>query len=307
MARGNAWLVTFAASVVVGGVVLAPVSGTRMRLATLDPNLATLLASAALAALGVLAALATKRLTKSQTVAAAIVLSAVLSRRVISLAYARLPAITCAPDMPLVTQTGSELDRLVLDRLLSESLAHPDGDGQHLNTGAFRGSRGFVLKFNREGVARLGEEPWRFLLPFFERVRDAEASAYVLNLLVIPPATAVGAAAEEAIALHVDNSVATSSHIEFLAHSVSVLYLAVPSRFTGGEVQLWRPQPASLTANEMGALAHRLRPAASIRRRHALAISRQAFLAYSHELPLAGRRQRRGATSSSSGATCATA
>jgi hypothetical protein len=125
------------------------------------------------AALGLVGAVLMGRLHARQAAAGAVLLTAVIGSRVMTLLESGTPLISCLPDQPLYTQLGSGLDPSVRSHLLAESLARPEAAGQHLESRAFKHSRGFVLKFNREGAAHLHDGPWAFLRPFFERVCGA--------------------------------------------------------------------------------------------------------------------------------------
>lgn len=209
-------------------------------------------------------AVASEKIKLGQAAAGAIVVYAAVGARTMALLNARVPIISCFPDMPLFTQEGSNLGARVLSIILAESLTHPEGMGQHLDQKAFKRSRGFVLKFNHDGAARLYDPttPWHFLLPFFERVRDPEATAFVLNVLVVSPTPSNST--DAAVALHIDNTVAISSDHEFIAHTVSVLYLAVPDLFSGGTLELFAPQPSTLSIGEMARAVRDQRPEALI-------------------------------------------
>lgn len=88
---------------------------------------------------------------------------------------------------------------------------------------------GLVLKFSADGARRLSEEgdgAYAFLAPFFESVRDPEANAFVLNVLIIPPSDDV---ANPAVSVHLDDAVSVNSARLYNAYSVTVLYLHVPA------------------------------------------------------------------------------
>ena len=63
--------------------------------------------------------------------------------------------ITCDDEMPLVQRSESLLSEDVLAELLRAATTHTaSNEGTSLNEG-FAGSRGFVLRFNREGAQEL--------------------------------------------------------------------------------------------------------------------------------------------------------
>lgn len=191
--------------------------------------------------------------------ASVMLLYGVLTARAMAKWDARSPIVTCEHHTNLVVQTGSGLDDRVRVKLLAEALAHPDGGGQHLTNDAFAGTRGFVLKFNEQGSAQLRDHasPWHFLLPFFDVARDPSSNAFVLNLLVVEALENDGGGADEEsgqhgrepVTVHIDNTVGIDSDYLFVAHSVSVLYLAVPEAQSGGVLQLFAPSPVWLHFN----------------------------------------------------------
>jgi len=90
-----------------------------------------------------------------------------------------------------------------------------------------------VLKFNQDGAKKLSDPThlngtYSFLAPYFERFRDREANAYVLNGLVVPPCAEAVTDTDFSVGIHVDNTVGIDSARLYMAHSVSVLYLDVP-------------------------------------------------------------------------------
>mmetsp|Transcript_2926 Transcript_2926/g.8652 ORF Transcript_2926/g.8652 Transcript_2926/m.8652 type:complete len:308 (-) Transcript_2926:179-1102(-) len=111
----------------------------------------------------------------------------------------------------------------------------------------FGSSRGFVVRFNAEGVDRFrADKRYAPMVPLFDRLRANESNAFVMNVLVIPPTPAqrdAGNASHtpHAIGCHIDQDVAIRVPIfvrTFTAHEVNVLYASVPDHMVGGELEL---------------------------------------------------------------------
>ena len=100
--------------------------------------------------------------------------------------------VTCAADQPLVRREDSELSEDTLMQLLEAATSHAAAEANLLNKETFAGSRGFVLRFNRDGARSLvanASHEFHFAAPFLNRARDPGANAFVLNVLIIPPAS----------------------------------------------------------------------------------------------------------------------
>lgn len=187
-----------------------------------------------------------KWLSPARLVLLAAPLAAAFASRASTKWDARRPIVSCLPEQDLVVRRGSGLSAGARASLLATLLAHPNATGQHLSHGAFAQSRGFVLKFNAEGgAANLGDAdgPWHFLEPFFDAARDPAANAFVLNALIVAPTAQSVMDDDDAIALHIDNTVGIDSDYNFIAHSVSVLYLTMPTGHSGGDLLLFPPSP----------------------------------------------------------------
>mmetsp|Transcript_92 Transcript_92/g.158 ORF Transcript_92/g.158 Transcript_92/m.158 type:complete len:294 (-) Transcript_92:94-975(-) len=115
---------------------------------------------------------------------------------------------------------------------------HPMITQNSLNHKNFQGTRGFVIKFNQNGVHQfLSHNSTQCLTPYFTAARNPAANAFVLNVLICEQAQTRG---EFAVGLHLDNTVGISFPVlSFLAHQVSVLYTFVPSSMKGGDLRLY--------------------------------------------------------------------
>ena len=190
------------------------------------------------------------------------------------------------PAQELVTLKKHAMSEHQLSSLRSHlEAALPSLEGQYLGRG-FANTRGFVLKFNTQGAAKLRDPDfmngtYSFLSPFFETFRDPAANAFVLNALVVPAGGSADEARDPAVGLHVDNTVGIDSARPrkrpgepqalasdtplppkvrlFLAHSVSVLYVTVPDGMEGGQLKLWsysnKPESAAELAAPEGSVS----------------------------------------------------
>ncbi|KAL1503566.1 hypothetical protein AB1Y20_012044 [Prymnesium parvum] len=134
----------------------------------------------------------------------------------------RAPVITCESSQPLVRtlrQALSEEELHALQHEIDQML--PTLTENNLGYG-FKKTRGFVLKFNRNGAKKLRD------LSFMN-------GTYRLSGSILRPFHS-----GPAVSLHVDDTVGINSVRKYLAHSVSVLYLSVPSSMIGGSLRLWR-------------------------------------------------------------------
>jgi len=118
--------------------------------------------------------------------------------------------------------------------------------------GSFRGSRGFAITFTLPGRAAL-ERRYPFLAPFLELALSGRAhralepwlsrrrarpiarprNAFYLNVLLVPGGGSIGR--------HTDATLREPSGApDAVPEQVTVLYLRVPERFEGGELNLYR-------------------------------------------------------------------
>ena len=110
-----------------------------------------------------------------------------------------------------------------------------------LDSGSFAGTRGFVVKFNKDGLDRfLTHDVYGCFRNVFQRLRHPDSNAWVFNALLCPEQTEADVRENTlAVGLHVDQTIAIDSHHDFFAHSVEVLYLQVAPDMIGGQLELW--------------------------------------------------------------------
>ena len=91
--------------------------------------------------------------------------------------------LTTEEDQPLVQLRHDYFDQATASVLRRCALNHPRVRSGVLYQGNFRGTRGFVCKFNAGGEKILREDDdMRCLLPLLDRVRDPLANAFVVNV-----------------------------------------------------------------------------------------------------------------------------
>ena len=175
-----------------------------------------------------------------------VALLAFLSFRQWSIYVDETQQISCTADQPLFTRAEGLFDASEREALLTTAIGHPLSHAHVMEdelSANFANTRGFVLKFNREGHEQLVNNEsiadLRFLLPFFDRVQDPEANSFVMNVVILAPDANASANAKPAIGLHVDDTVGIESARMWLAHSVSVLYLSIPVGMVGGALELY--------------------------------------------------------------------
>jgi len=185
-------------------------------------------------------------------------LVAFMTARRWSIMWAEVPIISCAPGQALYERHDGLFNPERKASLLDSILSHPSaqaGATEQLLSDAFAASRGFLLKFNREGLEQLkrheAHADMRFLMPYIDAVRDPHANAFVLNTVLIAPRNVSVEASEAteatvsgaAIKIHRDNTLGIDSARCWLAHSVSVYYLQVPEEMVGGALELYEELP----------------------------------------------------------------
>ena len=155
--------------------------------------------------------------------------------------------ISCEPEQPFVQIYKKYLDAWEYDALRECTLGHTKLHVQStLGQAAFEKTRGFVVKFNLDGVSSFLEHPdyGKCFGRLFEKMRLPEATAFVFKALLcdlsdyeewMKNSTAVG--------LHLDQTVGMR-HVQaghdFLAHQVNVLYVDIARDMVGGELELWK-------------------------------------------------------------------
>ena len=85
-----------------------------------------------------------------------LLLCAFLGARQLSIFWVDVPVTSCAADMPLIERTDSLFDEASRLSFLKTAVHHPLSASNQLSQ-QFVGSRGFVLKFNKDGAAQLSE------------------------------------------------------------------------------------------------------------------------------------------------------
>mmetsp|Transcript_50312 Transcript_50312/g.98423 ORF Transcript_50312/g.98423 Transcript_50312/m.98423 type:complete len:320 (-) Transcript_50312:577-1536(-) len=124
---------------------------------------------------------------------------------------------------------------------------------------AFSGTSGFVLEFNSGGIPDLGADG-RFscLAPYFDAVRDPDANAWVLNVVVCHASPPDDPDAPP-ISWHVDQSISVPPNLSnYAAHSVSVWYASVPEGMEGGELDIVKFSDRWLDRHGMASLRNYL-------------------------------------------------
>lgn len=147
---------------------------------------------------------------------------------------------TCHESQPLYTLepsvfTDDELAQLK-SNILNMSLVE-ESVTTTLNPTQFTYSRGFMLRFNLEGIPQLqDDERYQPLLPIFNKLRRDDTNAFVFNVLTAKSKTFQKAV----VGWHVDDTVGIDEDLDvsFVAHEVSVFYLQVPQDMEGGGLKL---------------------------------------------------------------------
>ena len=166
--------------------------------------------------------------------------------------------ITCTEEQPLVKIEENFLNFLEYEKLRKCTMEHPRLHiPSALSTGAFSKTRGFVVKFNKEGVDSFLNHPdyGDCFGDLFNKMRLPETNAYVFNALLCELSdydewrnnkTTVG--------LHLDQTVGLEglqSNHQFLAHQVNVLYVDVAPDMKGGELEGWRYMKGDLKVSDL--------------------------------------------------------
>ena len=163
--------------------------------------------------------------------------------------------ISCDDDQHLVKIQHDFLSEKEYQDLVQCTLQHPRLHGKNaLNDGAFSNTKGFVVKFNSQGVSRFVQHPdyADCFGSLFERLRLPDTNAFVFNALVCEPFPLTEQEIslkdytrlekKTAVGLHLDQTVGMdgSNRHDFLAHQVNVMYVDVPEDMVGGSLELWR-------------------------------------------------------------------
>lgn len=129
-------------------------------------------------------------------------------------------------------------------------------------SGQFQGTYGFSATFKREGIGQVTDRFPAFA-PFLEAALLPGCNAFLLNPLLIRNGTGVAA--------HIDRSLVFYGEAIGCPIAVSVLYVQVPERLSGGELRLYHrgarvaalaPQARALVTFR-GDLTHEVAPVAA--------------------------------------------
>lgn len=167
-------------------------------------------------------------------------------------AATKLTHVTTDASMPLVRRTEDYLSFAEFAALKECALRHPKLRVRGgLNDVGFSKTRGFVVKFNLEGVERFRSDPeYACFAPVFDRLRLPDANAFVMNILLCQLGDYDAYNANElSVGLHLDTSVGIYSRHMYVAHQVSVLYNNVPPDMEGGELELYEYGPGQPDLN----------------------------------------------------------
>ena len=150
--------------------------------------------------------------------------------------------LTTTSDQPLVTRSDDFLSDEAFESLRKCALEHPKLHvAGELNGETFGKTRGFVLKFNEDGLERFrSKKEYACFVDVFDRLRAPLTNAFVMNVLLceLQDYSAYDANGM-AVGLHLDDTVGIFSKHEFVAHQVSVLYVSVPEDMEGGQLELF--------------------------------------------------------------------
>jgi hypothetical protein len=150
--------------------------------------------------------------------------------------------ITTTPEQPLTTRVEDYLSPWEFKRVRECALNHPKLRVRStLNSAGFSKTRGFVIKFNNEGVEQFQTSPeYECFASVFNGLRLPDTNAYVMNILLCELGDYDAYKADDlSVGLHLDTTVGIYSRHMFVAHQVSVLYNSVPSDMEGGELEVF--------------------------------------------------------------------
>ena len=157
-------------------------------------------------------------------------------------AFSERRYITTAFETPLTTTREAYMSPWAFDTLKTCALSHPKLRVKGgLNDNGFAKTRGFVVKFNTEGVEEFrAREDYACFRGVFDDLRLPDANAFVMNILLCELGDYDQYNADElSVGLHLDTTVGIYSRHMFVAHQVSVLYASVPEDMRGGELELF--------------------------------------------------------------------
>lgn len=147
---------------------------------------------------------------------------------------------TCPTSQPLVQLFPNYFPRNEFESLRSNLYSSSDMTDSSLFEENFGYTTGWMIRFNAEGIEQVKNHPkFKMVMPYFEKARNPDANAFVINYLVChqPPED------QDAVGYHLDNSVAIMNEIALnythAAHQVNVLYLDAPEGMEGGKLEVW--------------------------------------------------------------------
>lgn len=147
---------------------------------------------------------------------------------------------TCPSSQPLVRLFPNYFRHPEFEGLRNSLRASADMQDSSLSQDNFGNTKGWMIRFSEEGIARVRSHPkFHMVMPYFDKARNPEANAFVVNYLICnqPPE------GENAVEMHLDNSVAmtggATTNYTIVAHQVNVLYLDVPEGMKGGDLEVW--------------------------------------------------------------------
>ncbi len=150
--------------------------------------------------------------------------------------------LTTTSDQELVVRREAHLSAEAFAALQKCALDHPKlrVEGS-LNDSSFGKTRGFVVKFNEDGIERFRKNPdYACFVDVFDGLREPLTNAFVMNVLLCDLGDYDAYDAKEmSVDLHLDDTVGISSKHTFVAHQVSVLYVSVPEDMEGGQLELF--------------------------------------------------------------------
>ena len=150
--------------------------------------------------------------------------------------------LTTTSDQELVVRREAHLSAEAFAALRKCALDHPKlRVTGALNDSSFGKTRGFVVKFNEDGIERFRKNPdYACFVDVFDGLREPLTNAFVMNVLLCDLGDYDAYDAKEmSVDLHLDDTVGISSKHTFVAHQVSVLYVSVPEDMEGGQLELF--------------------------------------------------------------------
>ena len=150
--------------------------------------------------------------------------------------------LTTTNDQELVVRREAHLSAEAFAALRKCALDHPKlRVTGALNDSSFGKTRGFVVKFNEDGIERFRKNPdYACFVDVFDGLREPLTNAFVMNVLLCDLGDYDAYDAKEmSVDLHLDDTVGISSKHTFVAHQVSVLYVSVPEDMEGGQLELF--------------------------------------------------------------------